>query len=78
MDRGIRTVVAVNALSVGGLADGTGAPVYKAFLSVGCWILKDSCCPLELLDAGSSYIFAFPLLMRGCGSALTRAVALVD
>jgi arylformamidase len=76
IDRQVRAV-AIDALSVGGWADGTGRPCHEALLGSGRWILEDIRCPEEVIAARRCHLFAFPILLQGCGGSLVRAVAAV-
>jgi arylformamidase len=77
VERQIRAV-AIDALSIGGWADGTGRPPHEVLLGAERWILEDIRIPDELLSRGRCYLFAFPILLQGCGGAFVRAVAQVD
>jgi kynurenine formamidase len=77
VERGVRAV-AIDALSIGGWADGTGRPCHEVLLGSGRWILEDIRCPAEVVEARRCHLFAFPILIQGCGGSLVRAVAAVD
>lgn len=74
IDRGARAV-AIDALSVGGWAPGTGRPCHEILLGSGRWILEDIRVPEEVVGAGRCHLFSFPILLEGCGGSLVRAVA---
>lgn len=74
--RGARAV-AIDALSVGGWAPGTGRPCHEVLLGSGHWILEDVKIPEEVVAAGRFHLFSFPVLLQGCGGSLVRAVAAV-
>jgi kynurenine formamidase len=76
VDRGV-SAVAIDALSVGGWAAGTGRPCHEALLGTGRWILEDIRCPDAVIAAGRCHLFAFPILLAGCGGSLVRAVAAI-
>jgi len=76
VERGARAV-AIDALSVGGWPELTRRPPHVTLLSAGCWILEDIRCPPEVVQAGRCHLFAFPVLLQGCGGSLVRAVAAV-
>jgi arylformamidase len=76
VDRQVKAV-AIDALSVGGWADGTGRPCHEVLLGSGRWVLEDIRCPEEVIAARRCYLFAFPILLQGCGGSLVRAVAAV-
>lgn len=76
IDHGVRAV-AIDALSVGGWAPGTGRPCHEALLGAGRWILEDIRVPEEVVSAGRCYLFSFPVLIEGSGGSLVRAVAAV-
>ena len=69
--------VAIDALSVGGWAPGTGRPCHETLLGAGRWILEDVRVPEEVVSAGRCHLFAFPILIEGTGGSLVRAVAAV-
>ena len=70
--------VAIDALSIGGWAPGTGRPCHEILLGSGRWILEDVRLPEEVVGAGRFHLFSFPILLRGCGGSLVRAVAAVE
>lgn len=69
--------VAIDTLSIGGWADGTGRPCHECLLSNGIWILEEILIPEELEKKGLFYLTAFPLKLRGFSGAPTRAVGIV-
>ncbi len=77
LDRGAGAV-GIDALSIGGWAEGAGRPPHEVLLGAGRWILEDIWFPPALLAAGHCHLFAFPILLQGCGGAFVRAVAHVD
>ena len=76
VDRRVRAV-GIDGLSVGGWAPGTGRPAHEALLGAGVWILEEVRFPEEVIAAGRFHLFAFPILLEGCGGSLVRAVAMV-
>ncbi len=76
IDHGARAV-AIDALSIGGWAPGTGRPCHEALLGAGRWILEDIRVPEEVVKAERCYLFSFPILIEGTGGSFVRAVAAI-
>jgi arylformamidase len=74
LERGARAL-AIDALSIGGWAEGTGRPAHEVLLGAGLWILEDIRVPVALLAAQRCQLLAFPILLQGCGGSFVRAVA---
>lgn len=74
LGRGI-SGVGIDALSIGGWgATEKGEPAHVVLLSAGRIIIEELHIPEELVGR-RCFITAFPVLLKGCGGAWTRAVA---
>ena len=56
----------------------TGRRPNEALLGAERWILEDIRIPEDLITRQRCYLFAFPILLQGCGGAFVRAVAMLN
>ncbi len=73
VQRGIAGV-GIDAVSMGGYDDpAKAAPAHKAMLGAGKFIVEELFFPEEVMDGKKRLFVAFPVKLRGCSGAWTRA-----